>query len=142
MNNNIFYKNINKKYNPDIESKYKNKESERLSEFELTNIIYNPITNIIPTQIKSSADLILENVKNNDDFKKLLIEKEKERLDQELYYFKDNNKSIPPPVNYNSVLPTENKTFNDLQKLSNNNNNNTKSYNNLLTNLKDLGIII
>uniref|UniRef100_A0A6C0EE44 Uncharacterized protein n=1 Tax=viral metagenome TaxID=1070528 RepID=A0A6C0EE44_9ZZZZ len=164
MKNNIFYKNINKstqyksenfeklsdfshqdeiinpsnnkKYNPDIELKYKSKELERNEKYKLNNLIYNPITNIIPNNIQSSEDLILKIDDDKYDFKKLLMEKEKERS-QILINFNETNDKVIVNENINS---SSIKTFYDLKETSTNMNNNNK-YNDLLNELKDLGII-
>ena len=60
--------------NNDINNKFKN---------ILNNTFYNPITNVKPTKVDSNTDLLLNNYENNYDFKKLLINKQNERLLQD-----------------------------------------------------------
>ncbi len=94
MENNIFFKlknreininqNINTKYNPDIYNKYNDKETERTTNsYNLSTVIYNPITGIIPQKIMSQDDLKLNCNNNLSDINKLISDKEKERTMQE-----------------------------------------------------------
>ena len=56
MENNIFIK--NKKFNPDINNKYNLKNDERnKTNFSFTNNIYNPITGVIPKEIRNNNDI-------------------------------------------------------------------------------------
>lgn len=145
MENNIFFKNKNKdKFNPDIDNKLKIKEDERTENiFTSSKTIYNPITGVIPTNIKCANDLILKTENNKVDIKKLIMEKENERLSQDNLYkpikTKTTNDTI---VNNNSKTYIE--TFNELKQSTNTinkENNNDSKYNNILEGLKDLGII-
>jgi len=145
MENNIFFKNKNKdKFNPDIDNKLKTKEDERTENiFTSSKTIYNPITGVIPTNIKCANDLILKTENNKVDIKKLIMEKENERLSQDNLYkpvkTKTTNDTI---VNNNSKNYIE--TFNELKRSTNTinkENNNDSKYNNILEGLKDLGII-
>jgi hypothetical protein len=125
---------MNKKYNPDIDVKYKNKELDRNEKYTLNNSIYNPITNIIPETINSSKDLILEISDTKYDFKKLLMEKEKERAELAVTYQKSDQITY---TDDSSSAPS----FTDLKEQSTNQNiKNNNKYNDLFNELKDLGI--
>ena len=153
MEKNIFMKTINNKYNPDINDKITQKSNERSNTtFNLSTNIYNPITGIIPSSVKSNKDLILEKDKqlSSVDIKTLILKKEQERLEQNQILKPIKTKvianSIPiqPTINNTEQPDRTNyiKTFEDLKHGSNNNKNITpKKYDNILDGLKDLGII-
>ena len=138
MENNIFFKQSKIKYNPDINNKFETKEQERSNNnFTLSNTIYNPITGIVPSTVKTNKDLILENNSNKlskDDIKKLILQKENERLEQNAQL-----KPVKTKIINNNVEDTSgcNDTFRVTKPTINKNNN----YNNILDGLKDLGII-
>lgn len=141
MENNIFFK--NKKYNPDINNKYDNKNNERLNtNFVFSNTIYNPITGIIPKEVKNNHDLLLNINNNNNNINKLIQDKEQERKQQDLN-LKVNNNNNNNIIFTNNNNNNENKTFNEIKKDSLDYllNNNSLKYNNIYENLKDLGII-
>ena len=148
MENNIFFKNKNDKYNPDINNKFSQKETERLNNnYNLSNIIYNPITGIIPNIIKTPDDLKINNEINIYDINKLISDKEIERKQQE-QLFKNNEKSLlnnqQTKVINNYNQNNYNDNFNELKEkslINNNNNNENKKFNNILSELKDLGIL-
>lgn len=135
MENNIFFKLKKEKFNPDIEPKLKNKEIERdNTTFNLSNIIYNPITNIIPNNIKSNNDLKLEkdNVFSQSDIKKLIIEKERERATQDSTFIPIQTK----------IINTQSKEISDFNQMKNVQRSvKDNKYNSILDNLKDLGIL-
>jgi hypothetical protein len=152
MENNIFIKMKKEKFNPDIEPKLKNKELERdNTKFEMSNLIYNPITGKIPEKITNTNDLIIskDNTLDKADIKKLIIEKEKERLNQDNQYKPVQTKVINnnPVIQSNKVNSTQNyiETYEELKRGSQNKSNQIdnkgKNYDNILEGLKDLGII-
>ena len=142
MNNNIFIKLNKKKYNPDIESKLNNINNERTqTNFILSKTIYNPITNIIPNQLNSQKDLVLQKDKcfNSVDIKTLINNKEVERDQQNKLY-----KPIKTKVINNTVQVSDNyvKSYNELKNTDlPKNETDQHNYNNILEGLKDLGII-
>ena len=143
MENNIFIKNKKGKYNPDIENKLQSKESERNATiFNLTNSIYNPVTGVIPSQISSMNDLVLQvdNPYTQNDIKNLIMNKELERQNQDTQFKPLQTKLTPTTQQTNKTNYIE--TYEELKKGSSNNNNQSKEkYNNILEGLKDLGII-
>jgi hypothetical protein len=146
MENNIFYINKKDKYNPDINNKFLQKENERLNNnYNLSNVIYNPITGIIPTEIKSPEDLKINNDNTIYNINKLISEKENERKQQEqLFKNNDNINNIQTKVINNYNQNNYNDSFNELKEKSLINNkclDNNNNFNNILIELKDLGIL-
>jgi hypothetical protein len=165
MENNIFIKLKKEKFNPDIEPKLKNKETERgNTRFEMSNLIYNPITGIIPEKINKTSDLVLckDDTLDKVDIKRLIIEKEKERLNQDSQYKPVQTKVINNnPVSQNQSNKVSSgqdsssqqvnmknyiETYEELKRGSQNKtnqqiNNKGNNYDNILEGLKDLGII-
>jgi len=143
MENNIFIKNKKGKYNPDIENKLQSKESERNATiFNLTNSIYNPVTGIVPSQISSMNDLVLQtdNSYTQNDIKNLIMNKELERQNQDIQFKPLQTKVLPTTTTTQQTNYIE--TYEELKKHSSNNNKQSKEkYNNILEGLKDLGII-
>ena len=148
MNNNIFIKLNKKKYNPDIESKLNNVSNERTQiKFNLSKTIYNPITGIIPDKLISQNDLILQHDKSNIDIKALVSLKENERLEQN-----ELCKPIKTKIINNTLIENQNlnknvkndyiKTYNELKNGDIIQKKSDYNYNNILSDLKDLGIII
>ena len=136
MENNIFIKN-KKKFNPDINQKYSTKETERLNTtFDIGTNIYNPITNIIPDKVNSQNDLQIK-LNNNINLKERIAEMELERNLQDLKYKPVQSKIIP---DNQKIQNMDINTFNDLKNNSVVNKEN-KKYNNVLGNLKELGIL-
>ena len=141
MEDNIFFQNKKDKYNPDINDKFLQKENERLNNnYNLSNVIYNPITGIIPTDIKSPDDLKINIDNNIYNINKLISEKENERKQQE-QLFKNNDIQTKVINNYNQNSCHDN--FNELKEKSliNNKNVDNNNFNNILSELKDLGIL-
>ena len=89
MENNIFVKMRKDKFNPDIEPRLKNKEVERdNTRFEMSNLIYNPITGVVPVKITNVNDLVICKDESFDkiNIQRLINEKEKERSIQDTQY--------------------------------------------------------
>lgn len=134
MKKNIFYKN---KCNIDIETKYNNIKQERQNiSFDNNNTIYNPITNIIPDTINKSTDLLLNNNINKDKNYDLLNKIKNERNKQDIN-IKPISSKIITKFDIDTIHINE---FNNLRKLAQNNTI-KKSNNNLINELKELGLL-
>ena len=137
MNNNIFVK--KEKFNPDISSKFKSKEQERTdTKFNISTQFYNPITNIIPPNIKTSNDLLLQKDNTITNIKQLIINKSSERELQDNEFKPQKTKITNNDTNCNYIETPEELKVNAQKTKPKTNNSN---YNNILDNLKDLGII-
>lgn len=164
MENNIFFKVKKDKFNPDIEGLTNQKEKERIEvKFDRTKTIYNPITGIIPKNIKDANDLVIDNIKPTSilQINKMIKDKEKERKEQDIKLKPVKTKVINNNLSNNvetieqTEVVVEKKqivqrnylqTHSDLKNGSVTNINsqgvvNKSNYNNILDNLKDLGII-
>jgi hypothetical protein len=129
------------KYNPDVEQKMKTKENERdETKFNLSNTIYNPITGVVPKEIKDNKDLLLNKDKtlSKIEFANLINQKYKERKNQ--------SEQLKPVkatiINQNENHTTQNiKSFEELKNTSSQKQPVKNEYNNILAGLKELGII-
>lgn len=159
MNNiyqkNVFFQKSKEKYNPDVLKKKELEDKNRNSTiFKKSNITYNSITNQNPENIKSQHDLELKKDTCKLNLEQIILQKKKERDEQDLI-----NKPIKQKVLNNSIIGNttnniDNNTnniqnFNELkneqtdyiiqqQKLIETNKN---KYENIMKNLKELGIL-
>jgi hypothetical protein len=143
---NVFFKMNKTKFNPDIDIKTNEIKSHReINVFKKSNNIYNSITNQIPEDIKSQKDLELNKDKPIENIKDLIMNKAKERLEQE-----QTLKPIKQKIlNNNEIINNNKQHFNDLKNEQTNFineqqkiiNNNKSKYENILENLKSLGIL-
>lgn len=146
LQKNIFYKKSKDKFNPDVVFKKKDLEKERTENiFKKNNIVYNSITNQIPTAVTTTTDLILNKDVPINNIEQLLTTKRNERLEQEIQ-----NKNIKPIVALNNVIEkVEPKEYTELKSSQTNYAKtqtkeiqvNKNKYENIMKNLKDLGII-
>jgi hypothetical protein len=138
MENNIFLRN-KKKFNPDVMTKLKMVDNDRnQTKFNRVTTIYNPITNIIPEQIKNQDDLKI-NINEKINIKERLLQIEKDRNQQDIYY-KSINQSTTKIFHQNNINSHVN-NFDDLKKISTNQNNNNDKVNNIIVGLKDMGLL-
>lgn len=162
MEQNIFIKMKKEKFNPDIEPKLKNKETERDNTiFELNTSIYNPITNGVQKKITCVKDLVLEKDTpfDNVNLHKLISDKNAERVSEDTQYKPVKTKVINngPVQQTNEIKKTENttnvnrtnyiETFEEMKKGTYGKNDKPvqqqqqqHKYNNIVDGLKDLGI--
>uniref|UniRef100_A0A6C0DAF2 Uncharacterized protein n=1 Tax=viral metagenome TaxID=1070528 RepID=A0A6C0DAF2_9ZZZZ len=145
LQNNIFYQQSKNKSNPDVLVKKSTTERSRNENiFKKNNVVYNSITNQTLTDIKTQKDLELSKDIPLSNIEKILADKAKERQDQEI---------LCKPIKQKIVM--ENKSiestqiFTDLKKDLNDYTNkqnieiqtNKNKYENIMINLKNLGII-
>jgi hypothetical protein len=147
MENNIFFQNKKDKFNPDVIKNLTKKSSERKKiEYQESKIIYNGITNEVPDKIKNSKDLKLkidESIDNNS-IKKMIKQKEEERCRQDYDLKPQKLKALPE----NLIVDKHIENFDELKKNSEayikktvqEQNQQKSKYENIISNLKDLGI--
>jgi hypothetical protein len=145
LKNNIFVQKSKEKFNPDILEKKNNLEKDRNNNiFRENKYIYNSITNNTPDVIKNIKDLELKKDLPINNMKNILEEKNKERLEQELKQNelnRNNNKKI---IFDDLISNNESCLHNNLKNEQNDfikSTDTTKKYNNIVNNLKNLGII-
>ena len=147
MENNIFFKNKKDEFNPDVITNLSKKSSERKKiEFIESNNFYNGITNQIPDKIKNSKDLKLkidESIDTNT-MKNIIKQKEDERNKQDYDLKPLKLKCLPE----NLIIDKHIENFDELKKNSEFHIKKTiqeqtqqkSKYDNIISNLKDLGI--
>lgn len=147
MENNIFFKNKKDKFNPDVINNLSKKTTERKkTEFIESKIIYNGITNDIPNKIKNSNDLKLDVDESIDanTMKKIIKQKEDERSKQDYDLKPIKLKCLPE----NLIIDKHIENFDELKINSESYIKKTvqeqtvqkSKYDNIISNLKDLGI--
>jgi hypothetical protein len=150
MNNllekNIFYQKSKDKSNPDVLIKKSTTEKNRIETvFKKSDLVYNSITNIVPENIRSSKDLELKRDLPLTNLELLIQQKTNERNEED-----NNNKLIKQKVIINDDIKTNDSLIH--KELKNEQNefskiqidkiqNNKDRYNDIMSNLKNLGII-
>ena len=148
MENNIFLKDKKEKFNPDVIKNVSKKTNERKKiEFESSKTIYNPVTNQVPNNVKTAKDLKLEkdNSFNTNELKKIMRDKENERKKQEADLKPIKLKAIPEDL----IIDKHIENFDELKKNSETHakkiiqehDSQKNKYDNIITSLKNLGII-
>jgi len=148
MENNIFFKNKKEteKFNPDVISNLSKKNGERKKvEFKASPTVYNAITNIVPKDVKSPKDLLLNSNEPFDDIKKLINQKKIERSRQDFDLKPQRIKALPD----NLIVDKHIENFDELKNNSEIHMKNTintmteqkSKYNDIMLNLKRLGIL-
>jgi hypothetical protein len=147
MENNIFFQNKKDKFNPDVIKNLSKKSSDRKKiEFQESKVIYNGITNEVPDKIKNGKDLKLkvdESIDNNS-MKKMIKIKEDERNRQDYDLKPQKLKCLPE----NLIVDKHIENFEELKKNSEayikktvqEHTQQKSKYDNIISNLKDLGI--
>jgi hypothetical protein len=143
--NNIFLQKSKDKFNPDVISKKNLIEKDRKNNiFKKNEVVYNSITNLTHNNVKTSKDLELQKDTPISNLDILLAEKTKERNDLETI-----NKISKHKIIVNNTINEKAQTYNELKSelldytclQKNEIKNNKNKYENIIDNLKNLGII-
>jgi len=146
MENNIFFKNIKDKFNPDVIANLSKKAGERQkTEFKESKIVYNGITNNVPDKIKNYKDLKLEIDHPLENIKKMLAMKMDERNKQEHELKPQKLKTLPQ----NLIIDKHIENFEELKNSSESHmkvtqtelNQQKDKYTSIMSNLKNMGIL-
>jgi phosphoribosyl-dephospho-CoA transferase len=145
MNENIFFQLSKHKHNPDVLLKKDDFEKKRQENiFKKNSIVYNSITNKIPTDIKNQKDLELQKDSPINNLESIIAEKARERNEQ------DNQlKQTKQKVILNDEVAEKTLNCVDLKNIQKYHaesrkkeiENNKNKYENIMLDLKDLGII-
>jgi len=150
MNNllekNIFYQKCKDKSNPDILIKKSTTEKTRTEVvFKKSDLVYNSITNNVPENIRSPKDLELKRDLPVTNLELLIQQKNSERIEED-----NNNKLIKQKVIVNDDIKTNDSFVHkelkneqiEFAKIQNSKiKNNKDRYDDIINNLKNLGII-
>lgn len=148
MENNIFFKGKNSKSNPDVIKIISKKVIERRkNEFQSSKVIYNGITNEIPKDVKNQKDLKLKNDESINllELKKIIKDKQTERSKQDNDLKPIKTKTLPS----NYIIDKHIQNFDELKKTSEDHVQKVvqdhsvqkNKYENIMSSLKDLGIL-
>jgi hypothetical protein len=143
---NLFLQKSKDKFNPDVIMKKDEFDKNRkVNIFKKSTVTYNSITNQIPNNIKNQKDLELGKDSAIIDLENIIMQKKKEREEQDILLKPQKQKLV---LNDN-INDNKNQDFNDLKteqtqylntqkKIIETNKN---KYDDIMNNLKDLGIL-
>ena len=145
---NIFLQKKKEKFNPDVETKKKNEEKARVvSVFKKSNVTYNSITNQTPQIVKSQKDLELNKDIPLDNINQIIAQKMKEREEQDQVnkpqkqkiVMEETTTEIKPSIeDFNDMKLEQKEQLDKQNKIIENNKN---KYEDIMCNLKKLGIL-
>jgi hypothetical protein len=143
---NIFLQNSKDKCNPDVLKKKDDVDKNRkMNVFKKSTTTYNSITNHTPENIKSQKDLELQKDGVLTNIESIILQKKKEREDQEALLKPQKQKLVMEDdleqkkiQNFNEMKEEQSEYLISHKKVIENNKN---RYDNILNNLKNLGII-
>ena len=144
---NVFIQKSNKKFNPDVLKKVEFEDKNRTqSVYKKSNQTYNSITNQNPENIKTQKDLELEKDNPLDNIEQIILQKKKEREEQDdklkpvkqKVLLNESNESSIMIQNFNELKNENTEFFNQQQKIIDINKN---KYESIMKNLKHLGIV-
>jgi hypothetical protein len=143
---NLFLQKSKDKFNPDVIMKKDEFDKNRkVNIFKKSTVTYNSITNQIPNNIKNQKDLELGKDSAIVDLENIIMQKKKEREEQDILLKPHKQKLV---LN-NNINDNKNQDFNELKteqtqylniqkKIIETNKN---KYDDIMNNLKDLGIL-
>jgi hypothetical protein len=143
---NLFLQKSKDKFNPDVLKKKEDFDKNRkINIFKKSTVTYNSITNQTPDNIKNQKDLELNKDSVITDLDNIIMQKKKEREDQDILLKPQKQKLITNDnINDNdnqdfNELKTEQTQYLDTQKKIIETNKN--KYEDIMNNLKNLGIL-
>lgn len=143
---NVFLQKTKDKFNPDVLKKKDEVDKNRkVSVFKKSNTTYNSITNHTPENIKSQKDLELQKDSALQNIESIILQKKKEREDQEVQLKPQKQKIVMEETieqkkiqDFNEMKDEQTEYLNTHKKVVEQNKN---RYDDILSNLKNLGIL-
>jgi hypothetical protein len=148
MHKNIFIQKSKDKFNPDVNKKAENEDKNRKTKqiFKKSNQTYNSITNQVPTKIETQKDLELLKDNPLDNIEQIILQKKKEREDQDItlkpvkqkILLNETSESGDIIKDFNEMKDENTQCIKQQKKIIENNKN---KYEDIIKNLKNLGIV-
>ncbi len=143
---NVFLQKTKDKFNPDVLKKKDDIDKNRkVNVFRKSNTTYNSITNHTPENIKSQKDLELQKDSVIQNIDSIIMQKKKEREEQEIQLKPAKHKLVMEDTisekkiqDFNEMKDEQNEYLNTHKKVVETNKN---RYDDILNNLKNLGIL-
>ena len=143
---NVFLQKSKDKFNPDVLKKKDDVDKNRkINVFKKSSTTYNSITNHTPENIKSQKDLELQKDSVIQNLESIIMQKKKEREDQEMQLkpqkqkiIIDENSEQKKIQDFNEMKEEQTEYLNTHKKVVEENKN---RYEDILSNLKNLGIL-
>jgi len=143
---NVFLQKSKDKFNPDVLKKKDDVDKNRkINVFKKSNTTYNSITNHTPESIKSQKDLELQKDSVIQNLESIIMQKKKEREEQEIQLKPQKQKIIIEEnieqkkiQDFNEMKEEQTEYLNTHKKVVEDNKN---RYDDILCNLKNLGIL-
>jgi hypothetical protein len=143
---NLFLQKSKDKFNPDVITKKDDFDKNRkINIFKKSTVTYNSITNQIPNNIKNQKDLELGKDSAIIDLENIIMQKKKEREDQDILLKPQKQKLVlndnindNKNQNFNELKTEQTQYLNTQKKIIETNKN---KYDDIMNNLKDLGIL-
>jgi len=143
---NVFLQKSKDKFNPDVLKKKDDVDKNRkINVFKKSITTYNSITNHTPENIKSQKDLELQKDSVIQNLESIIMQKKKEREDQEMQLkpqkqkiIIDENSEQKKIQDFNEMKEEQTEYLNTHKKVVEENKN---RYEDILSNLKNLGIL-
>jgi len=143
---NLFLQKSKDKFNPDvIVKKDEFDKNRKVNIFKKSTVTYNSITNQIPNNIKNQKDLELGKDSAIIDLENIIMQKKKEREDQDILLKPQKQKLVLNDIindnknqDFNELKTEQTQYLNTQKRIIETNKN---KYDDIMNNLKNLGII-